>query len=173
MGACQPQRPRITPWNPQRHPAHRLWQIAATPGSPRVLRQQGPRTVSLTLDPGGLPPIQANSPRCPLAPVAPGRFPGLELLLSHRVLWLQQTEACSSGHQRLPTASPAPGSREKVLRELRLSSPGHQRAPAGLGESRGTSWLPFVQALREPVNVGPLAHGVVDTPVGGHRWLPS
>ena len=107
----------------------------------RVLRQQGPRTVSLTLDPGGLPPIQAHSLQCPLAPVAPGGFPGLELLLSHRVLQLQQTKACSSGHQRLQKAFPAPGSREEVLRELRLSSPGHQRAP-GLGESQGAGWLP-------------------------------
>lgn len=136
MGACRPQRPRVTPWNPQRHPAHRLWQTAATPGSPPCLKATRPQDSVPDTDPGGLPPIQANSPQCPLAPVAPGGFPGLELLLSHRVLWLQQTEACSSGHQRLPTASPAPGSREKVLRELRLSSPGHQRAPAGLGESR-------------------------------------
>ena len=103
--------------------------------------------------------------------MAPGGFPGLELLPSHRVLRLQQTEACRSGHQRLQTASLAPSSREEVLRELRLSSPGHQRAP-GLGESQGAGWLPSAQTLREPVNIGPLVHRVADTPVGGHRWLP-
>ena len=104
--------------------------------------------------------------------MAPGGFPGLELLPSHRVLRLQQTEACRSGHQRLQTASLAPSSREEVLRELRLSSPGHQRAP-GLGESQGAGWLPSAQALREPVNIGLLVYRVADTPVGGHRWLPS
>ncbi|CAI9164547.1 unnamed protein product [Rangifer tarandus platyrhynchus] len=52
---------------------------------------------------------------------------------------------------------PSTGSHEDVLRELRLSSPGHQRAPEGLGESRDAGRLPSVQALRKPVNAGPLA----------------
>lgn len=43
VGACRPQRPRVTPWNPQRHPAHRLWQTAATPGSPPCLKATRPQ----------------------------------------------------------------------------------------------------------------------------------
>lgn len=163
----------MTPSGPQRHPAHRLWQTAAIPGSSPRLRATRPQDTVPDAGPWWAPANPGQLTSMSTSSSGPGRVPWpraapkspSSAAAANRGLRLR-TPADSDGF-------PSTGSREEVLRELRLSSPGHQRAPAGLRESRGAGRLPSVQALREPVNAGPLAQGVVDTRVGEHRRLPN
>ena len=128
------------PLGPQRHPAHGLRQTAAIPGSSPRLRATRPQDRVPETGPWWAPANPGRLTSCPLGPVAPGGS------------WVPELCGCSkprpaapdaSGFRRLPQHRFSRGS----SRELRLSSPGHQRAPAGLGESRGTGRLPSVQAL--------------------------